>query len=779
MGPRQRHSRSRAKTHAVPVIIASFFGFLLIAGAAFGIGMIGVVDTWLQDLPDYTDPSQYLSSEPTTVLDAKGNKIASFYTQNRTTVDLDQISKYVIDGTVDTEDERFYEHGGFDLVGIFRAAVSQITGGSEGASTITQQLVRNTILSDEQFDITLQRKVREIYLAVKMEEIYSKDQILNMYLNVIYYGHGAYGIEAAAQTYFSKSAKDLSLAEAALLVGLPNAPSQYDPTVHPDLAVQRRNTVLRRMLRNGSITQDEYDKASAEELKLDVSEVSGTGVDIKAYPYFVDYVRALLSNEFDYDQIFKGGLTVQTTIDPDVQKAAEAAVIDRLDYFNENGLESGMTVIDNTNGHIVGMVGGKNYNADSQHTNHAITQRQTGSSFKAFTLATALSEGMNPDIVINCTSPQTFDDGKYRVQNVDNTSYGYISLARATEVSSNTGYVQAAKAVGIQNVIDTCHKLGIEDEMKPYSSLTLGTENLSTLQMAEAYSTFAMGGKHRDAVAITKITNRDGDVLYEHKDDPEQVLDSAVAAKVVDILEGVVQHGTATVAQLSVDQPFGGKTGTTDNTTDLWFCGFTPQYTLSVWCGHSGSTKSITLGGRRAYNTDLTLPIARNFLNTVLSGAKRAEFPKADGKITYKDNSVWEVDGKKLEYGSGGSGSDSESSSDASSNSNSSNSSSNSGSSNNGTNNSNNGNNNGGGSNNTTQPSTPSTDTPTTPTTPTEPGGGNGGSTGGGGTGGSGGGTTGGDTGGSGGGGTTGGDTGVGGTTGGDTGGSGDSTTTS
>ena len=180
MGPRQRHSRKRAKTHALPIIIASFFGFLLLAGTAFGIGMIGVVDTWLQDLPDYTDTDLYLMSEPTTILDADGNVIASFYTQNRTTVSLDQISDYVINGTVATEDERFYEHGGFDLVGIMRAAASQITGGSEGASTITQQLVRNTILSDEQFDITLERKVREIYLAVKMEEIYSKDEILNM-----------------------------------------------------------------------------------------------------------------------------------------------------------------------------------------------------------------------------------------------------------------------------------------------------------------------------------------------------------------------------------------------------------------------------------------------------------------------------------------------------------------------------------------------------------------------------------------------------------------------
>lgn len=651
MGPRQRHSRKRAKTHALPIIIASFFGFLLLAGTAFGIGMIGVVDTWLQDLPDYTDTDLYLMSEPTTILDADGNVIASFYTQNRTTVSLDQISDYVINGTVATEDERFYEHGGFDLVGIMRAAASQITGGSEGASTITQQLVRNTILSDEQFDITLERKVREIYLAVKMEEIYSKDEILNMYLNVIYYGHGAYGIEAAAQTYFSKSASDLTLAEAALLVGLPNAPSQYDPTINPELAVQRRNTVLDRMLRNGYISQEEHDAAQAEELQLNVSETSGTGVDINAYPYFVDYVRSLLSDEFDYDQIFSGGLTVKTTIKPSVQQAAEASVQDQLNKFDEDGLEAGMTVIDNDNGYIVAMVGGRDYYADDQHTNHAITQRQTGSAFKAFTLATAIDQGMSPDIIINCNSPQTFDDGSYKVSNYDKHSYGYISLARATEVSANTGYVQVAKAVGIQNVIDMCHNLGIDDEMNAYSSLTLGTKELSTLQMAEAYSTFAMGGEHRDAVAITEIQNRDGEVIYQHEDSPERVLDASVAAEINDILQGVISSGTATGAQLSVNQPFAGKTGTTEAPSDLWFCGYTPQYTMAVWTGHSGSNQRITVNGRRGRTSDLPIPIARNFFNTVLDGVEREVFPAADGQITYQDDSVWEVDGKPLSGG--------------------------------------------------------------------------------------------------------------------------------
>ena len=320
MGPRQRQGHGRSKTHALPVILLSLLGFLLIAGVAFGIGMIGNVNRWLSDLPDYTDANAYLVSEPTEIVDCNGNKIASFYTQNRKSITKDQVSPYVLQGTIDVEDERFYEHGGIDLLGIARASVATLAGGHEGASTITQQLVRNTILQEEQFDSTIERKVREAYIAIKMEDMYSKDEILMMYLNTIYYGHGAYGIEAAAETYLSKSASDLTLSEAALLIGLPNSPSQYDPTVNPDLALSRRNKVLDNMLRLGHITQEEHDAAQAEPITLNVPEISGSGVDVYSQPYFVSYVKQLLEQEFSTDVLFKGGLTVKTTIDPTMQQ---------------------------------------------------------------------------------------------------------------------------------------------------------------------------------------------------------------------------------------------------------------------------------------------------------------------------------------------------------------------------------------------------------------------------------------------------------------------------
>lgn len=405
MGPRQRQGHGRSKTHALPVILLSLLGFLLIAGVAFGIGMIGNVNRWLSDLPDYTDANAYLVSEPTEIVDCNGNKIASFYTQNRKSITKDQVSPYVLQGTVDVEDERFYEHGGIDLWGIARASVATLTGGHEGASTITQQLVRNTILQEEQFDSTIERKVREAYIAIKMEDMYSKDEILMMYLNTIYYGHGAYGIEAAAETYLSKTAANLTLSEAALLIGLPNSPSQYDPTVNPDLALSRRNKVLDNMLRLGHITQEEHDAAQAEPITLNVTEISGSGVDVYSQPYFVSYVKQLLEQEFSTDVLFKGGLTVKTTIDPTMQQVAEEAVRSQLDTLSLDGLDMGMVVVDPKTGYIKCMVGGYDYNADENHVNHATAKRPVGSTFKAFTLATAIQNGMNPNVTLNCNSP--------------------------------------------------------------------------------------------------------------------------------------------------------------------------------------------------------------------------------------------------------------------------------------------------------------------------------------------------------------------------------------
>lgn len=256
MGVRTRRARQHSKTHAVKFGIAGAFGFMALFGIALAFSLSSLISSWLQDLPDYASADAYVVGEPTTVYAADHSVIAEFYLQNRRSVNKDQISPYVLKAIVDTEDSRFYKHNGVDPQGIVRAVVKTARGGSEGASTITQQLVRNTVLSKEQFEQTIRRKVREAYISIQMEKMYTKDQILNMYLNTIYFGHGAYGIQAAAITYFNKDAKDLTLAESATLAGLPQAPSSYDPLVNPDNAVARRNIVLQRMLTSGDITQD-------------------------------------------------------------------------------------------------------------------------------------------------------------------------------------------------------------------------------------------------------------------------------------------------------------------------------------------------------------------------------------------------------------------------------------------------------------------------------------------------------------------------------------------
>ncbi|QWT17307.1 PBP1A family penicillin-binding protein [Collinsella sp. zg1085] len=644
MGPRERQTRRNAKTHSLAMVIVSILGFFLLAGVAFGIGMMANINRWLSDLPDYTDTNQYLVSEPTNVLDANGNLIASLYVQNREVVALEQISPIVLKGTVATEDERFYEHGGIDLLGIGRALLVQLSGRSEGASTITQQLVRNTILSEEQFDVTIERKVREAFIAIKMEEQFSKDEILAMYLNTIYYGHGAYGIETAARTYFSKSSSELSLSEAALLIGIPNAPGVYDPTINPELALKRRNIVLARMLKNKVISQEEHDGAQAEELNLNVTNMPQSGS--LAYPYFCDYVRSLLQDQFTTDMIFKGGLTVKTTIDPTIQAKAEEAAVSRLEARGADNVDVGLISIDPQTGYIKAMVGGRDYNATDAHVNHTLSRRSAGSAFKGLTLAAAIKAGMNPNIMLNCSSPMTFSKGgrSFTVQNYGNHDYGNRTLASATAVSSNTGYIQVQEVIGYGAIEKICSTLGIDTtdpvaEFRGQDNLTIGTCNITPLEMAEAYAAFANGGYHRDAVAITEILSRTGQTVYKHQDDPKQVLTPGQAAAVTQVLRGVMQGGgTGQGYMPNINQPVAGKTGTAGHggkTTDVWFVGYTPQLCTSIWIGQSAGNYQI-----RYSTADLPLPIFKNFMTSALAGVERAEFPLGDTP-TYKANAEW------------------------------------------------------------------------------------------------------------------------------------------
>ncbi len=635
MGIRQRRARKHAKTHIVGFSIGGFFGFIALLAITFMLSLGGLVDIWLKDLPDYTNPDAFFAAEPTQILDANGELVADLHLQNRKSVELSQISPYVLKATVDTEDARFYSHNGIDPQGIVRAAIVSAKGGHEGASTITQQLVRNTILSDEQFEKTIKRKVREAYLATQMERIFTKDQILNLYLNTIYYGNGAYGIEAAANTYFGKPASELTLSEAAMLSGLPQAPSAYNPSQNMEAAKARRDIVLGRMETVGDITPEQRAAAEAEDIVLNPETLDDSGYN---FPYFTSYVKDVLEQDFDSNVILKGGLKIYTTLDPTYQQAAQDSVEEFLNTTGDPDLQQAVVIMDPNNGYVKAIVGGRSW-SKSQFNLATQSKRQPGSSFKGFVLAAAISSGMSPTTLINCNSPLQI--GPYRVGNYGNISYGTISMAQATAVSSNTGYVQIARAIGLDKFAETCRACGIDETIPQWDSSALGAKEVSVLEMAEGYNTINAGGVHRDPVVITKIEDRHGNIVYQHRDKTTEALTPQVASATTEVLRGVVTGGTGSpLNNYFSSQPVAGKTGTTEFFGDLWFCGYTPQLTMAIWTGHANNTP-VYIGGVPGHPYNTSIPTFGLICNKLLAGVPYEQFKDA-GTPPYKDNSYWQ-----------------------------------------------------------------------------------------------------------------------------------------
>ncbi len=530
----------------------------------------------------------------------------------------------MLEGTVATEDERFYEHSGFDLWGIARAFVVNLTGSSrEGASTITQQLVRNTILSDEANDISLKRKVREMYLAMKVEEIYSKEEILLMYLNTINYGSGAYGIEAASQRYFSKSASELSLAEAATLIGIPQSPTYNNPIDYPETCLERRNLVLSRMLTNGYITQEEYDEAVATDLDLDVTDRTTDG--IYKYPYFTSFVREYLLENYSVSEIFEGGWKVYTTLDVTLQDEAEAAAQTKRDSLADN-FDVAMTVIEPSTGYVKAMVGGKDYYSDQW--NYATqAERQPGSSFKTFTLLAAIEAGIDPETNVDCGTSVTVNGTT--ISNINDNDYGTRSIARAFAVSSNTGFVRLEMSIGVDSVVEMAQRLGITSDLRAVPSLTIGTSEVSTYDMAAAYGVIANSGVKCETTAIERILDIDGNVIEDNSlIEGEQVISPEVAYAAIQVMEGVVSssEGTGKKAALDSGQPVAGKTGTTDEYGDIWFCGCTPQLSVAIWIG---DPRSISDGRESLQTGETATTVFHDFMTAALAGQPVVDFTAA------------------------------------------------------------------------------------------------------------------------------------------------------
>ncbi len=512
--------------------------------------------------------------------------------RNRQPRKLDEISPLAVKGAIAIEDRRFYSHMGVDVSGILRAAVKNLEAGEivEGGSTITQQLVRNLYIGNEK---SFNRKAKEACLALKLDADWSKDKILETYLNQVYFGNHAYGIEAAAQTYFSKSAKELGLAQAALLVGLPQAPSAYDPFNREAEAVSRRNEVLRAMLESGDITQEQYEKAIAKRLKLKRGELY---TKIRE-PYFFSYVRDLLIKEYGVSTVRSGGLKVYTTIDPRYQRHALDAIRNTLNQPGDPA--AALVSINPANGAIRAMAAIAPQRRNLQFNLAAQGRRQAGSAFKTFVLAESIEEGINPSTPY-LSAPFTWQPDPtcsaamdpncvWEVSTFDHSYVGTTSISAATLRSDNTVYARLTLDVGPENVADIAHRMGIKTKLEPVASIGLGSNAVSVLEMASAYATLAAGGVFSEPMAIRKV------ILASGEDDDEagwgapkrkRVFSDGVAYEVTRILEANVRGGTGGRAQIPGWTAVAGKTGTTDDFADAWFAGYTPNLATAVWVGY-------------------------------------------------------------------------------------------------------------------------------------------------------------------------------------------------
>ncbi len=572
------------------------FGLLLIL---FILGSLsftfGLVTSIASEVPSL-DPARLQQREVDGyVYDSKGERILAVLrgSQSRILVPSDQIAPLMKQAIVAIEDKRFYEHRGVDVHGIMRAVWQDVRNQRvvEGGSTITQQFVKNTYVKSQR---SISRKLKEAALAWQLEQRWSKDRILTAYLNTIYFGNGAYGVQQAALTYFHHPAEHLGLAEAALLAGIPSDPARYDPVANPKAARERRDIVLRQMLDQGDITYRDYANATRARLprpdEVRLSDTEGPA------PYFTNYVKQQLIDRYGSGRVFGGGLRVKTTIDLNIQRFARQAITKWL--TNPNGPSAALVAVDPRDGSVLAMIGGNNYRK-SQFNLAVQGERQPGSSFKPFVLATALRDGISPDSEFESGPVQIpLGDKVWSVRNYENSDLGRISLATATEFSDNTVYAQLTQLVGPGAIVRTAKRLGITSPLKSYFAIGLGAEAVNPLEMARAFSAFAYRGRRIDGAtfgnrprAISAVRNESGRIVDNNLPIGRPVLTENTAALLTSLLQGVVTGGTGRQAQLSDGRPVAGKTGTTENYGDAWFVGYTPQLVTAVWVGYPNSLR--------------------------------------------------------------------------------------------------------------------------------------------------------------------------------------------
>lgn len=572
------------------------------------------------------------------IYDTNGNLIANVHaTENRVLVKINKIPKDLQNAFVAVEDARFYDHYGVDPRGILRAVWANFTDGSvsEGGSTITQQLAKNAYLTQER---TLKRKVQEMFLALQLERQYTKQEILELYLNQIYFGQGAYGVQAAAQTYFGKNVEDLNLSECAMLAGIPKSPNYYSPLNNLAAATERKDTVLDQMEKYGYINASKAKQTKKEALQLVKKKQKS---DTTPAAYFVDYVTQKLIDKYGADAVYKDGLKIYTTLDMDMQHAAEAAMQQLPTYHTDgNGLQQpqgALVAIEPQTGHIKAMVGGR---GTDQFNRATMAERQPGSAFKPFVFVAGLENKMTPATIID-DSPITIGD--WSPQNYERSFSGKVNLRTVAEQSMNVPTVKIAQKVGIDRAIYYAQEMGIstlvldgpQNDKNLATALGGLTKGVTPLELASAYGTFANRGIHTPPVAIIKILDRNGKVIEQSERKERSVVSEKAAYLLTDMLKGVITRGTG--ARANIGRPAAGKTGTTSDYKDAWFVGYTPELVAAVWIGNDDNTVMNGMTGGRE-----PASVWKAFMQKALSGTKAKDFVRPDGVTV--DNSVMELE---------------------------------------------------------------------------------------------------------------------------------------
>lgn len=558
------------------------FKWAFVLGLWGAIILGGVVLWYGKDLPDITAGATFERKNAITILDRNGETIMRYGEMKGENITAADVPPYLIDAVLATEDRRFYSHFGIDPLGLARAMITNLRAGRlvQGGSTITQQLAKNLFLSRER---SLERKIKEALLALWLEKELTKDEILSAYLNRVYLGAGTYGVDAASKLYFGKDVRDINLQEAAILAGLLKAPSRYSPSRNPNLAKQRANVVLAAMVDAGYITEDQI--GNIKNLPPRPQSKPSKG---RAVRYFTDWAIDDLNTLIGTPQ---SDITIYTTLDKDIQNRAESVITRTLLEIGEaQNVSQGAALVLGLDGRVLAMVGGRDY-IQSQFNRAVQAKRQPGSSFKPFVYLTALEQGWSPDDKILDARIRPDEFNGYQPKNYADEYFGELSLEEALGRSLNTATVRLMDKVGRSNVIKTARKLGIRSELAPDLSLALGSSSVSMLEMTLAYTSFANGGYAAYPYGITKITDNEGNILYqrdENRLNTRRVVERSDLADLNYMLASIVLNGTGRAAQIGPDnKPYVfGKTGTSQDNRDAWFVGFTDGLVASVWLGN-------------------------------------------------------------------------------------------------------------------------------------------------------------------------------------------------